>query len=207
MKYIEFREKMKMYPVFSTQEIEKRFPGLDSRRLTEWQHKGYIQKLRNQYYCFSDRLHDEPALYYAANTIYPPSYVSLESAFAWYGFIPERVFQVRSCTTRKTQSFDTSRGLFTYRHLKTSLYFGYRLEPWKAQHFLMADPEKTVIDYLYLHPAIRNVQDISVLRWNAITMEERLSMNKLDGYETYINSPALSRRMALFREFLHAFAG
>ncbi len=204
MKYIDFREAMKIYPVFSIREIEKRFPGFDNRRLNEWQKKGYIQKLRNQYYCFTDRVTEEPALYYAANTIYRPSYVSLETALAWYGFIPEGVFQVVSCTTRKTQSFETPRGRFLYRHLKESLYFGYRLEQWKAHYFLIADAEKTLIDYLYLHPDVQEVLDIEGLRWNAIAINEQVSMKKLEAYDASINIPALSRRMALLKEFLHA---
>jgi len=140
--YTEFRDEMKVFPNFSIREIEKHFPGFDSRRLVEWQQKGYIQKLRNRYYYFSDQKVEEPFLYYTANQLYHPSYVSLESALSRYGFIPEGVFQITSCTTLKTNSFNTPIGNFSYRHLKPSLFFGYQLKEWNDHRYAMAEPEK-----------------------------------------------------------------
>jgi predicted transcriptional regulator of viral defense system len=105
MNYLEFQKRMALYPVFSVREIVKQFPGFDRRRLVEWQGKGYIQKIKNSLYCFADRKTEEPFLYFTANTLYQPSYVSLESALSCYGFIPEGVFQIISCSSRKTQTF------------------------------------------------------------------------------------------------------
>ena len=98
---------MRAFPVFSVQEVEKHFPGFNNRRLVEWQEKGYIQKLRNPYYRFMDREVDEAYLCYCANAIYAPSYVSMESVLSIHGFIPEGVFQITSCTTPKTNRFET----------------------------------------------------------------------------------------------------
>lgn len=202
MNYTEFRDEMKVFPNFSVREIEKHFPGFDSRRLVEWQKKGYIQKLRNRYYYFSDQEVNEPFLYYTANQLYYPSYVSLESALSWYGFIPEGVFQITSCTTLKTNSFNTPVGNFSYRHLKPSLFFGYQLEKWNDHGYAMAEPEKTFIDYLYLHNEVNEVADIEALRWNAEEINDRISMNTLNSYETHINSPALSKRLNTLKIYL-----
>jgi len=60
MNYTEFRNKLKAFPNFSIREIDKHFPSFDSRRLVDWQEKGYIQKLRNRHYYFSDQEVDEP---------------------------------------------------------------------------------------------------------------------------------------------------
>lgn len=204
MNYTEFRNKMKPFPNFSIREIEKHFPDFDSRRLVEWQEKGFIQKLRNRYYFFSDQEINEPFLYYTANQLYHPSYVSLESALSLYGFIPEGVFQITSCTTLKTNSFTTPVGNFSYRHLKSSLFFGYHLEEWNDHRYALADPEKTLIDYLYLHNEINEIADIEALRWNAAEIENRISMKTLHNYEAYINSPALSRRLNTLKTYLNA---
>lgn len=202
MKYTEFRDEMEAFPSFSVREVEKHFPGFDSRRLVEWQKKGYIQKLRNRYYFFSDREVDEPFLYYTANLLYPPSYVSLESALARYGFIPEGVFQITCCTTLKTNSFKTPVGRFSYRHLKPSLFFGYQLEEWNNHRYAMADPEKTLIDYLYLHSEVKGTDDVEALRWNRSEISNRISIDKLNRYSTYINSPALSNRVHTLKTYL-----
>lgn len=202
MNYTEFRKEMKAFPNFSVREIEKHFPGFDSRRLVEWQKKGYIQKLRNRYYYFSDQEVDEPFLYYTANELYRPSYVSLESALSLYSFIPEGVFQITSCTTLKTNSFNTPIGNFSYRHLKPSLLFGYQLEEWNDHRYAVAEPEKTLIDYLYLHNEVKEIADIEALRWNAVEINNRISMKTLNSYESYINSPALSRRLNTLKTYL-----
>jgi predicted transcriptional regulator of viral defense system len=204
MNYTEFRNELKDFPNFSVQEIEKHFPGFDSRRLVEWQEKGYIQKLRNRYYYFADQEVNESFLYYTANELYSPSYVSLESALSRYGFIPEGVFQITSCTTLKTNSFSTPVGSFSYRHLKPSLFFGYQLEQWNDHRYAIAEPEKTVIDYLYLHNELNEIADIKALRWNAIEINNQISMRILNSYESYINSPALSRRLNIFKTYIDA---
>jgi predicted transcriptional regulator of viral defense system len=204
MNYLTFREVMKKFPAFSVREIEKQFPRFDSRRLVEWQEKGYIKKLRNRYYYFSDQDESGPFLFYAANELYPPSYISLESALSVYNFIPEGVFQITSCTTRKTNSFQTPAGHFAYRHLKPPLFFGYQLQSWGNHRFAIAEPEKTLIDYLYLHHEVEEPDDIESLRWNSVEIRDQVSMQTLTTYENYIGSSALSRRLELLKTFIDA---
>ena len=202
MNYTEFRDTMKVFPAFSVEEIEKKFPVFDSRRLVEWQEKGYIKKLRNRYYYFADQAITESFLCFTANEIYRPSYVSLESALSRYSVMPEGVFQITSCTTRKTNSFQTPAGKFSYRHLKPSLFFGYRLQTWGDYRYEIAEPEKAIIDYLYLHPDLNDPEDFEALRWNSIEIKNQISMEKLSMYEAYIDSPALSRRLKILKTFL-----
>lgn len=202
MNYHEFKQKMNPFLVFSVHEIEKNFPDFDRRRLVEWQQKNYIEKIRNRFYCFSDQNIEESFLYYTANTIYGPSYISLESALDRYGIIPESTFQITSCTPLKTSTFSTSIGTFTYHHLKSKIFFAYRLITWKNHHYKIADLEKTIIDYLYLHPEIQKTADIKALRWNITAINEKISISKLNDYESQINSPSLSKRISLLKEYL-----
>lgn len=204
MNYIVFQQKMRSFPVFSVREIEKQFPGFDTRRLVEWQEKGYIQKLRNCYYYFTDQTIDQQFLYYIANQLYRPSYVSLESALAHYGFIPEGVFETISCTTLKSQRFETpaGTGTFVYHHLKRAMFFGYCLVPWKEYHYALAEPEKAIIDYLYLHPEVKATEDVEARRWNIFSIKEQIDTKKLAVYEKYIRSTVLSRRLNVLKEML-----
>ena len=204
MNFIEFRDKLQGFPVFSVREIGKYFPGYDNRRLVEWQKKGYIQRIRNQFYRFDQHIVDEGYLFFCANNIYSPSYVSLESALSFYGFIPEGVFQITSCTTLKTNTFETPAGNFDYRNLKPSLFFGYHLRKWNGHHYAIAGPEKTVIDYLYLHAEMDSVADFESLRWNATEIMNTLSLDVLNRYVKYIDSKALSNRITHLRSYLDA---
>lgn len=201
MNYFDFYNTMKKYPVFSIREIEKHFPGFDTRRLVEWQQKSYLQKLRNRYYRFTDREVDESCLFFTANYIYNPSYVSLETALNWYNFIPEGVFQIISSTTRKTGSFQTPIGNFRYRKVKSELFFGYRLISWKQTNYAIAEPEKAIIDYLYFHT---DINEIKARRWNGKEIKEQISFEKLARYQSYINSSSLDKRIKIFKECINA---
>ena len=151
MSYIEFEKAFKKYPVFSVIDVKKKFPDFDSRRLVEWQSKGYIFKIRRGYYCFEEREKGDNFLYVAANKIYSPSYISLESALAYYNFIPEGVFMTISITTKNTAGYDTFSGHFEYRHIKPVLFFGYKLVQERDYTIKIAEPEKVILDYFYLH--------------------------------------------------------
>jgi len=199
----EFRQRLAPFVLFSIKEIEKHFPDFDSRRLVEWQKKEYIRKVRNRFYRFNDPV-DESLRLYAANRLYSPSYISLESALSYYNWIPEAVFQITSCSTNKTERFDTELGSFSYRRVKPALFWGYKLINTGGYTVRFAEPEKTLIDYLYLHSQIHEMKDLDALRWNPEAIRERISMVTLNRYESHIGSSALSRRLQLLYEFIHA---
>lgn len=86
-----------------------------------------------------------------ANLIYGPSYVSLEYALAFYGFIPERVVVVTSVTLSRSRRFETPLGLFTYRSLSEPKYaIGIDQRVLETGgHFLIAAPEKALADKVW----------------------------------------------------------
>ena len=149
MTFIEFQQRLSLYPIFSLQDVIKICGDFSYRQLDRWEKKGYLKKLKRGFYSFSTRDIEEWFLYYAANRIYAPSYVSLEMALRNYNFIPEEVFQVTSIGTKKTAHFETCIGNFRYHHIKPSLYWGYRLIEFKKLTILLAEPEKAVLDYFY----------------------------------------------------------
>ena len=57
-----------------------------------------------------------------ANLISGPSYISLDYALSYYGFIPERPVAVTSVTLSRSRRSDTPLGLFTYRKLTDRKY-------------------------------------------------------------------------------------
>ena len=81
-----------------------------------------------------------------ANHLYGPSYVSMESALRYYGLIPERVYAVRSMTTKHNREFKNEVGLFTYREVADE-YFAVGVTQSKTDvPFLIAGPEKALCD-------------------------------------------------------------
>ncbi|MDZ7694619.1 MAG: hypothetical protein U5K69_26450 [Balneolaceae bacterium] len=66
----------------------------------------------------------------------------------------------------------------------------------------MAEPEKALIDYLYLHPNVKETDDIEAHRWNALEIKDQISIDKLNRYETHISSPALSNHLSTLKTYL-----
>ena len=205
MNYQTFWQQFHGWPLFSTQDIKKKFPDFDFRRLVEWQQKDYLQKIVNRWYRFTDAptVIDESYQWYVANRIYQPSYVSLESALSYYGLIPEAVYRVTSVSSLKTQHYETPVGTFDYRHLKPSLLFGYRLLSYQEFRIRMAEPEKTLLDYLYLRPELNEPDDFTALRINQIALAECVDLEKLYRYLSLFNQKALMRRVETFLMLLY----
>lgn len=200
--YIEFQKQMNPFGIFRVSDVLKVYPHFDSRRLNEWQKKGYITKLIKGQYIFNSIETDAAALFQIANSLVRPSYVSLESALSYYQLIPEQSFTITSITTRKTNEYHTLKGNYTYQSVKKSLFFGYKTIPSNRRPYLMADPEKALIDLLYLRPHLNNVPAIEALRLNSYELE-RLDYKKLRNYLKLFESRALNNRFQLFKEVCH----
>lgn len=198
-----FQQKMSIYAVFSISDIEKEFPNFDKKNLVYWQNKGYLQKIRNNYYSFTVIPKDEAFLYMASNKIYTPSYISFESALAYYNVIPEGVYTTTAVSTLKTNTFSTPFGDFTYKHLKPSLFFGYQLIRNQHQTFKMAELEKTILDYMYLNHKLTARDDFDALRWNKEVLKQ-LNFKLLADYQSLFNSKALNHRVKQFLMYLNA---
>jgi predicted transcriptional regulator of viral defense system len=182
MHYLEFKEKLQEFPVFSVSDIRKIEPNFGGRRLNEWQKKGYIKKIRRSFYMFADMELNEDALFFIANKIYSPSYVSCESALSFYGLIPEGVYSVTSLSTKKTEKWKTPISEFTYRHIKPELFFGYRLAEFRGQKYKIAEKEKAVLDYLYLNPHLSTDADFFEWRFNGEDFLAQADMKKFSEY-------------------------
>lgn len=203
MQFIGFRHRLSAYLIFSLQDIVKMLPHFNRIQLDRWEKKGYIKKIKRGFYCFSDQEWNQDFLFYLAHKIYGPSYVSLETALKYYGFIPEEIFQITSVSTKKATHFETPLGNFSYRHLKPSLFWGYRLFNFKRQKLLLAEPEKAVLDYFYLHPALKTVQDFEELRINHDEWTQIIDLEKFQKYLEYFDHKALSKRVGNFLTLFH----
>ncbi len=131
-----------------------------------------------------------------------PSYVSLQSALGWYGFIPEGVFTITSVSTLKTQAIQTPVGHFTYQSIKTDLFFGYRLEMFEDFRFKMADPAKTFLDLLYFNSKLASAAHFHELRLNFFEIREKFSAGDFEKYLAIFNSRLLNIRAKTLLKFL-----
>ncbi len=206
MQFINFQKQLSAYPIFSLQEVKKLVNSFSYRQLDRWEKKGYLKKVKRRFYCLSSQEVDQNFLFYTANKIYAPSYVSLEMALKYYGLIPEEIFQITSVGTKKTTNFETPVGNFSYKHIKTSLYFGYRLIEFGPQKVLLAELEKAILDYLYIHTRLKTAADFEGMRINRDELNSQLNLEKFQNYLAVFNNKQLSKRAKLFLTTMHASA-
>jgi len=209
MKFIDFYHHFKDFVPISLADVRAVEPHFSARRLVEWQQKGYLKQLRRGYYILSELADNlgESELFLLANKLYVPSYVSLETMLNRYNFIPEVPFVVTSVTTRKTESFETLVGAFSYRSIKPSLFFGYQLQPLASDRFLhqqclVALPEKALLDFLYLNHLMNSQLDFSFMRFNKQEIKAECNLQTLQEFITRFNSKALTKRATLFIKWL-----
>jgi len=201
MQYLELREQLKNFIVFSLSDIKKIEPTFHRQRLNEWQEKGYLKKVIKEYYIFSDLEINEQVLFMVANKIFDPSYVSLEMALAYYNLIPEGVYSVTSITSRKTYSFDSSLAQFNYRKIKPEAMFGYKLVAYEDHVFKIAEVEKALLDYFYINPQVKTDGQFEGLRINAETFEQ-IDLEKLNRYLIQFSNKSLAKRVNKFIKFM-----
>ncbi len=115
-----------------------------------------------------------------ANIIAGPSYISFESALAYYGLIPERVINITSAIygKNKHKSFKTPVGSFLYRHIPETVYYmEYRRLEEDGHPFLIATAEKAICDTLYQHRQITSLSGLSKLIYGDLRIEADSLMN------------------------------
>jgi hypothetical protein len=169
-------------PVFTRTDLALSGHKVLDYQLSLWVKKGYLMRLKKGVYAFSrdrDKLRGEGIAF----LLYQPSYLSMESALAWYGFIPEIVYAYTSVSARITRTFENDFGRFIYRHVKSELFWGY--VEMKTDHgpYLLAEPEKALLDYFYLNLArINSEDDFDSIRLNEEEMGKTLDKDKFMKY-------------------------
>lgn len=203
MTFLELKNSLKDYLVFSVNDILKIDPNFHRQRLVDWQKKGYIKRIIDKFYVFSETEINEELLYLISNRIYHPSYVSLETALSYYNLIPESVYTITAVSTRRTYQFRSEIANFHYRKIHTKLMFGYTSVQYENYTIKIAEIEKAVIDYFYLNPHIKNNKYFSELRFNSSEFIEKHNAEKLMQYIETISNKSLSDRMLNFIKFIN----
>lgn len=159
------------------------------RQLSRWVSAGKLKQLRRGLYTLAPPYQKVvPHPFLIANFLMSGSYVSMQSALAYYGLIPEYVAQTWSVTTARPAQWD---GEFHFQHLVPHLFFGYqRLDLTQGQSAFVAMPEKAILDLVHF---TRNADDIDYLRQLRLQNLERLDMEQLHEFAQRAGKPKWRR--------------
>jgi len=119
-----------------------------------------------------------------ANRLYRPSYISFAYALSYYGIIPEMPYQITSATTKPTRIFTSNNKVFAYYTIQIEAFTGYILKKEGNRVFLIAEPEKALVDFAYLAilgrgPSLDRVSINSLNRDKAIEYAKLYGRKKL----------------------------
>lgn len=161
-------------------------------QLTGWCNKKYLIKIKNGLYMFNNRMDSVDAIE-LSQLIYEPSYISMESALRYYNFIPEMVYAITCVTTKANRNFKNVAGNYIYSHIKPELFFGYIPIKTKYGYYYVAEPEKAVLDFIYLKLSqINNDDEFNELRLNLSEISSTINKKKFNQYLNVFNIKKMS---------------
>ena len=191
MNYLQFREQWLGLGCFSIYQLRAWNSTLDSSSISRWVKKGYLSKIRQDWYAFCELQNEPDMARFIAGKIYSPS-------LSIYGIFPEAVTQITCVTTNRTASYNNPFGQFHYQTIKPELFFGYKQEPVRrGGSYLIAEPEKAIVDLLYLYPQYNTADAMLDLRFDTWWMQEELDKEKLMAYAKQTAKKALINRIEL----------
>ncbi len=155
MKFEDLQKVVSENPMFDLAFLVQAFdePRANIRvQLTRWMAAGRVISLRRGMYTLAEPFRKKelfrPAL---ANAMLRPSYLSGLWALGFYGLIPEQVHWFTSVTSKGPRHYENPLGVFEFRHIKQSAFFGYERVGSGEKTFLVASPEKALLDHWHLH--------------------------------------------------------
>jgi predicted transcriptional regulator of viral defense system len=158
-------------------------------QLSRWVNSKRILQLRRGLYAVAPPYQKTPLHpFQVANHLQRASYVSLQSALAYYELIPDTVNTTVSVSTGRPEHLETPLGGFEFRHVKPGLLFGYQMVDLGGQSALVATPEKALLDLIYLQPGGESEAYLQELRLQNL---ERLDLNRLKQYAGMFGTPKL----------------
>ena len=145
-----------------------------------------IQVKRGLYVPGKNLRSQSPERFLIANHLLGPSYISLDSALSYWGFIPERVYEISSVTITLSKQYKTPVGKFSYTHMALPYYsFGIRkVALTQSQTVLMASPEKALCDKIVTTSGVllRSVKQTLELLIEDFRIDKQ-QLQKLDSIE------------------------
>ncbi len=171
------------------------------RQLSRWVRAGRLYQIRRGLYALAPPFQKvKPHPFLVANRLIRGSYVSLQSALAHYGLIPEHVPVTTSVTTGRPGRWQTALGAYEFRHIQSGFLTGYRrLDLGGGQEASIATPEKALLDLIHLEPgadAPEYLRELRVQHLESVSLEELRRLAELSGRPKLIRAAGRISRLA-----------
>lgn len=144
---------------------------------------GWFRHLKRGLYLIIDSLaarsQNDVSLLHIANVLDKNSYVSLAYALSDYQLFDQYSTTVMSVTTHSSKKYLFDGYIFRYSQVKPNLYFGFIEKTINGKKVRLAEPEKALIDYLYLD---KSFSSASLVFEKLRDYHQELDLHKLQEY-------------------------
>lgn len=205
MKYNELENALfQQKPVFNTKDINLAGFRVFPYQFGYWVKDNKIKKLSNGYYTFTKA---EIKAEHIANFLRQPSYVSLQYALYYYGLIVDIPFHITSVSTKNTRKIEAGGMFYIYQHVKPALFNGFVAvgseKKLPGQSFLIATPEKALIDFFYLNPTRLNTEaDFEESRFHEDEMKKKIDWRGVFNMAVLYKNKNLEKRLRNFKDYI-----
>ena len=154
---------------------------IQANRLTN---DGILERIVKGVYCLKD---SRPGDFETANFLCKPSYISLESALAYYGILLQVPHSITSVTPKRAKKISSQGKEFVYSHLAQNYYSDYV----RDKHFIIATPEKAIIDIVFFACYGRTVIHPEEWFWDNVNKKRLKKMSaatKSRNFHNFFNS-------------------
>jgi predicted transcriptional regulator of viral defense system len=182
------RHNMKIFRLEDAAKITRKPTAYTSKLLSNNDH---VQRIERGVYCITGR--ERPDVYEIASSIVYPSYVSMFSAFQYYGLTEQGIVKHSVVTIKRHKKLSFEDYTIKFFAIHTSRFFGYKREG----SVFIATPEKAIIDALYFNePYYSYVQDVID---NAIK-RKIIDIRKLKDYAVKMRVKSLFNKLGFLLE-------
>src|SRR6202166_5394690 len=116
--------------------------------LRRYETRGLVERVSTKIYI--NHLNQQFSPRDLVNVLRPKSYISLESAMVDNGITSQSPSVLTCVTPGYPQSFRTKSVSIVYRKISPDLYCGYEEKATRYNRYLIAEPEKALLDWIYL---------------------------------------------------------
>jgi hypothetical protein len=192
-------EQLKILPYFSKNTVEQfnkqlGFNLKDSTvdtYISRFLKNKEIISLKNGLYVSADFLDkhrgDISYVFYLANVLRKPSYVSSWSALQYYNLATEAIYTITSMTPKVTRNYKTKVGNFAYQSIQKDLFSDFSLvkgdpaSPAGKFDFFIATPAKALFDVLYFKT--HQLRGVKMKDINLLIEELRIDFDEISKKE------------------------
>jgi predicted transcriptional regulator of viral defense system len=143
-----------------------------------------LERISKGYYVL---VSNRPLDFELANALYRPSYISLDSALNYYGILIQSPQQITSVTTKLTNSISNDGKTFAYSTIDKKYFTDYQ----KIDNFLIATPEKALVDMMFtvaLGRGSLSIEELNLQSVNKDKVKELASKIKNKAFKSYFES-------------------